>query len=390
MKKLFLTVVLSFLAVGVFAQKKVLKEADKSFKKDEFANAITLATQATQDAETAVDAYILLGDIYITQFYNSDRTSVEDANKSYDAYTKAMELADDKTKEKIMEAAVSNPADPNKPYGGQMLGALETVLLDEANKAMDAEDFKTAYEFLLLATKINTDITKDFFVGYAAENAGLDEEAIAAYRKVVASEEEYENKGYALNQVITSLVEAEAYDEAIEMLKQGQEMFPEEDLYRQWEVDVLIASDKMEEAIEGLKQIVAAGGAPKNIYYMLAYLQWNSEDYASALENAKKAIELDPNYGEAIYVAGSAIYNEGADLMTKANNEVDDNNKYEQLKNQALEKFKEAQPYFEKAIEIDPNDVYSLRPLSTIYDQLGMDEKRDAILDRLDALEGGN
>lgn len=388
MKKLFLTVALSLMAVGVFAQKKVLKEADKSFKKDEFANAITLATQASQDAETAVDAYILLGDIYLKQFYNSDRTSVEDAQKSFEAYNKAIELGDDKTKEKVMEAAVSNPSDPNKPYGGQMLGALETVLLDEANKSMEAEDFKTAYHFLALATQINTDVSKDFFVGYAAENAGLDEEAIMYYRKVAASEEEYENKGYALNQVISSLVEAESYDEAIAMLKKGQEMFPDEDLYRQWEVDVLIASDKMDEAIAGLKELIAAGNAPKNIYYMLAYLQWNAEDYASALENSKKAIEMDPEYGDAIYIAGSAIYNQGADLMTQANNEVNDNNKYEQLKNQALEKFKEAQPYFEKAIEINPNDVYSLRPLSTIYDQLGMDEKRDAILDRLDALEG--
>ena len=389
MKKLFLTVLLSFLAVGVFAQKKVLKEAEKSFKKGEYETAIQMATEASQDAESKVDAFILLGDIYLTKFYESQRTSFEDATKSYENYTSAIENGDDKVKEKVLEEAISNPSDPNKPYGGQMLGALETVLLDEANKAMEAEDYERAYYCLELATRVKTDITKDFFVGYSAENAGMKAEAIAAYRKVAESSEDYENKGYAMNQVIQSLIDAENFDEGIAMLKKAQQIFPEEDLYRQWEVDVLIQSDKMGEAIDGLKKLVEQGNQEKNIYYMLAYLQWNSEDYAAALENAKKALEKDPMYGDALYVAGSVIYNEGAEFMSSANSEVDDQAKYEELKKKALDKFKEAQPYFEKAVEVNPNDVYSLRPLSTIYDQLGMDAKRDEVLDKLDKLEGG-
>ena len=76
--------------------------------------------------------------------------------------------------------------------------------------------------------------------------------------------------------------------------------------------------------------------------------------------------------------------------MTEANTTMDDDAKYKELKDKALAKFKEAMPMFEKAVAADPNDVYSLRPLSTIYDQLGMDAKRDEILDRLEKLEGGN
>lgn len=176
----------------------------------------------------------------------------------------------------------------------------------------------------------------------------------------------------------------------MKVLRAAKEEYPEEKLYPQWEVDILIKIDQMDEAIEGLESLIAQGDVEKNIYYMLSYLQWNNEDFDDALVNAKKALEMDPNYPEALYVAGSVVYNQGAELMSKANNEVDDDAKYQELKKQAMDKFKEAQPYFEKAIEADPNDVYSLRPLSTIYDQLGMDDKRDAILDRLDALEGGN
>lgn len=90
MKKLFLTVVLSFLAVGVFAQKKVLKEAEKALRKGEIDNAITNATQASQDAETKVDALVLLGDIYQEKFLTGGLTNMEDAQKKlrlvYESY----------------------------------------------------------------------------------------------------------------------------------------------------------------------------------------------------------------------------------------------------------------------------------------------------------------
>ena len=390
MKKLFLTVVLSFLAVGVFAQKKVLKEAEKALRKGEIDNAITNATQASQDAETKVDALVLLGDIYQEKFLTGGLTNMEDAQKSFDWYMKAMEVADDKVKEDLMQEAILNPADDTKAMGGSKLGALEAVLLNESNKAMEAEDYERAYKCLKIVTQINSDITKDFFAGYSAENAGMDDEAVAYYKKVIASEEDYDNKSYAYNQVITNLIDNENYDEGLKVLRAAKEEYPEEKLYPQWEVDVLIKIDQMDEAIEGLESLIAQGDVEKNIYYMLSYLQWNNEDFDDALVNAKKALEMDPNYPEALYVAGSVVYNQGAELMSKANNEVDDDAKYQELKKQAMDKFKEAQPYFEKAIEADPNDVYSLRPLSTIYDQLGMDDKRDAILDRLDALEGGN
>jgi len=392
MKKLFLTVALLLLVVGAYAQKKVLKEADKAFKKGELDAAIQLATQATQDPETGqtADPYTLLGGIYLQKFISGGKESFEDAEKSFEWYTKAMEVGDDKVDETIMEEAMLSPADPNKVLGGEALGALEIFLIDESNKALEVEDYEKSYKFLELATRIRSDVSKDFFVAYAADNAGNAEVALEFYKKVVASEEEYENKNYAYNYVIQNQLDNEQYDEALKNIKEAQAAFPEDNLYQQWEVDVLIKSNKMDEAIEGLKSLINAGGAEKNIYYMLAYLQWNNDEFAAALENAKKAIEMDPNYGDAIYVAGSAIYNQGAELMTQANAETDDDAKYKQLKEQALQKFKDAMPYFEKAIEIDPNDVYSLRPLSTIYDQLEMDAKRDAILDRLDKLEGGD
>ncbi len=391
MKKLLFTIALSLLAVGAFAQKKVLKEAEKAFRKGEMESAIDLANQATKDAETGVepDVYILLGDIYKEQFVTTGLAEASLAQKSLESYQKAMEVGDDKVDEDIMEPAVLSPEDETKTLGGKYLGSLEILLLNRGNVALEAEDFDTAYKMLRLATMINTDVTKDFFVAYAADNADVQDVAIEYYRKVTQYDEEYDNKNYAFSRVIQSSIDAEEYDDALAGIRRAQTLFPEDDVYRQWEVDILIKTERMDEAITNLQNLLSEGSTEKNLYYMLAYLQWNNEDLESAKANAMKALEIDPDYAEALYVAGSVLFNEGAEFMTQANSTTGDEAKYESLKKMATDKFQEALPMFEKAIKADPNDVYSLRPLSTIYDQLGMDAKRDEILDRLDKLEGG-
>lgn len=394
MKKLFLTVALSLFVVGAFAQKKVLRDADKAFRKGEMESAIELATQATQDPETGVepDAYILLGKIYLQQFVDSDKSDAEAAAKSLEWFKKSMDIGDEKTQEKtketLFEQPFFSPADNTKWIGGgETLALLDYYLVSAGNAALEEEDFAKAYAMLSLSAEVENSIERDFFAGYAADNAEMDEEAYEFYNRVIGHEEEYDNKNYAYNSVIQHEINSEDYDNALAHIREAQGNYPEEEMYKKWEVDVLIQSERMDEAISGLSKIIDAGQADKSTYYTLAYLQWNNEQLDDAEKNAKKALDLDGSYAEALYVAGSVIFNQAAEIMKEANLTVDDDAKYNELKEKAMARFKEAMPMFEKALEADPNDVYSLRPLSTIYDQLGMDAKRDAILDRLDALE---
>lgn len=395
MKKLFLTVALSLFVMGAFAQKKVLRDAEKAFRKGETSTAIELATQATKDAETGEepDVYILLGKIYLQEFVNSEKTDADAAEKSLDWFLMAMEKGDEKTKETLLEQPFFSPGDNTQWIGGgETLALLDYYLVSAGNAALSEDDFETAYDMLSLSARVESTIEREFFAGYAAFNADLSDEAYMHYKKVIAFPDEYENKNYAYNGVIEyELKQADPnYDNILALIRKAQTLFPEEELYRNWEVDVLIQSERMDEAISGLTKIIEAGSADKKTFYTLAYLQWNNEQYEDAEVNAKKALELDPNYADALYVAGSVIYNRAAEVMKEANTTADDDETYEALKKKAQDLFKEAQPMFEKALESNPDDVYSLRPLSTIYDQLGMEAKRDAILDRLDRLEGGN
>lgn len=393
MKRLIFTIALSlFVVMGAYAQKKVLRNASKALRKGELQEAITLGKQAAKDSETGEDpdTYITVGKAYLQTFIQSEFSDYNAANESYEWYNKAIEVGGDKTKENLLEQPFFNPKDPTEYIGGgEDLGLLEYYLITNFNSKLQEGDFESAYELGVISSKINPSIEKAFFAGYAADNAGKDEEAYEAFKEVIAFNEPYDNLEYALNFVIQYDKNNENYDDALKTTRKGQEMYPDAKIFKDWEVDLLIQSNRMDEAIAGLQKIVDQGKADKVTYYTLGYLQWNNEEMVAAEASAKKAIELDPDYLDALYVAGSVVFNLGADIMREANAETEDNNRYEELREKALGRFKEAMPMFEKIIATNPDDIYTLRPLSTIYDQLAMPDKRDVLLERIDKIESG-
>lgn len=393
MKKLLFTAALSLLAMGVFAQKKVLKSAEKAFKKGAYEEAATLAKQAASNDETKGNAsvYIVLGKVSLQQYIAGGFNDIALAKESLSQFDKAMEVGDEKTKLQIMENPIFNPLDPTKQIdGGTTRGLLEHHLTMESNNALEEDNFEKAFPMLEMLYEMDSSIMERvFFAGYAAENIDKTDEALKYYQIVMDYEEEYSNKVYARKKTIEILLEKEAYDEVLPVLRRGKELYPEDKSYGETEVNVLVETERMGEAIKGLDDIIKAGNATKSTYFTLSFLQLNNEEYSKAEANARKALELDPEYMDVMYVLGASIYQQGADFMTEANAEIDDDAKYESLKNKGLDRFKDAMPIFEKMLAADENDLYALRPLSTIYDQLKMSEKRDLLLDKIDALEGG-
>ncbi len=398
MKKLFFTAALSLLAMGVFAQKKVLKSAEKAFKKGAYEEAVALAKQASENPETTSnpDVYILLGKISLQEFANSDFADLDEARTSMAYFNQALEYSDENGKEDILAKPFFLPGEDKKPIkerklaaGGDMMGLLELYITEESNKALDGEDYEKAYPLLEMTYMMDSSIIeRAFFTAYSAEQAENKEVALKYFKKVLGYDQEYANKSYAYSQIISYSIELKEYDEALKMIRKAKEVYPDEKLYADWEVEVLLQADKMDEALKNLETIIAAGNGSKQTYYTLSFLYLSNDNWEKAIEISRKAIELDPDYIEAYYVLGTGIFNQGADLTTEANAEVDDEAKYQALKAKSLEKFKEAMPIFEKLIADNDKDVFYLRPLSTIYDQLSMDTKRDEILAKLDALEG--
>lgn len=395
MKKLFFTALLSLLVVGVYAQKKTLKSAQKALNKKDYATAIDMATQASQNAETAENpqVYVIIGTAELYQF-NDDKTDFAKAQSSYDHFQKAIELGDDKLKDKLMEDAFMNN-NGERLGGGEGLMYLQALLNIQGNAHLENDEFEKMHDYFRLSFDITPDdVVMAFYAGYSAYAGDLDSDiALKYYSKVIelndaaAEEEKFENANFAYNGIIDIyLSQKEEYDEALKYVRAAKKAYPEEKLYSDYEIDILIKAEKMDEAITGLRGVVEAGNATDFTFYRLAYLLWNNGEDDEALGAVDEALKLNAKYYDALYVAGSIHFNQGVELLKTANN-TDDNDEFAKLVEQAKEKFRLALPYVERAIVEKPEDIFMLNPLSTIYDQLDMDAKRDEVLAKIEAIE---
>ncbi|MEQ8524803.1 tetratricopeptide repeat protein [Gracilimonas sp.] len=94
-----------------------------------------------------------------------------------------------------------------------------------------------------------------------------------------------------------------------------------------------------------------------------------------------RVTELRPNSAQAFQYLGIYFTNKAAALYEKRNF-TQDNELANQLDQQAKEELKEAMKYYERAVEIEPDNTGYWQSLSRIYVQLDMQEKASEAMDK--------
>ena len=132
---------------------------------------------------------------------------------------------------------------------------------------------------------------------------------------------------------------------------------------------------------------------PNNKVFRYAYgvFLLKQDRFQESTEQFKKAIEIDPQYGDAIYNAGVSYLNWGVSMKAESDKKADAErakNKGKDIKEDLTykEKFKEALPYLEKAQELRPDDLALLQQLGKLYANLNMVDKSKAAFERYDKL----
>ena len=98
------------------------------------------------------------------------------------------------------------------------------------------------------------------------------------------------------------------------------------------------------------------------------------KDFAKAEESFKKALEIDPNYTDALGNLGRVYYNQGVNKQGEANM-INDTKKYQEELKVAKDFFTKALPYFEKAHQMKPEESEFMIALRGIYYNLDMGDK---------------
>lgn len=159
-------------------------------------------------------------------------------------------------------------------------------------------------------------------------------------------------------------------DEAAKAIQEGRAKYPKDQGLIISEVNYHLGKGDNAAAEKAINEAIALDNKNATLFFALGSVYDNLKQYDKAEASYKKAIEIDPKYFDALYNLGAMKYNEGAEILQKIKDIADDA-EYNKGKNTADEKFKQAQPYIEKAREINPKDRDNLEMLKNIYVRMG-------------------
>ncbi len=384
MKKFLLLAAVLFVTIGTFAQKGKVTSALTLIEQGNLDKAKEALDQAMIDEKSKdwFNTYFAKGKLCQAVF-KSDNPKfkafyTDPLGEAYAAYEKALTL-DPKggTKKRIIANMIYN--------------SLASDLYNQGSAQFEAKDFPSALKSFETQIKITEsdkyagaiDTGMYYNAGLAAVNSGRYKEAIDYFTKCADMKYMGITPYY---QIYESYLGAGDTVKAEATLKSLPEKFPGDKSITLQLIDLYIKSGKNDEALKYL--VVAKEADPSNysLYFAEGIIYLNSSKYDKAIENLTKSVELKSDLYDSQYGLGAAYINKASDMFVQAN-DIMDVNKYNAAIEQAMAVFAKALPYMEKANELKPDDVYSLRSLKELYYRLKMPDKYDAVKARLDKLE---
>lgn len=424
----FMAVALSFSLVqsqdvSELDGKKAMKKAsrllsaynlDQANSGDKLVEAKALIEHAAKQDEIKEDpkTWVTMGDIY-NALINLDATQkILDANyeakyanagmMAFQAHKKALEL-DPGNKNALQGLTESIAAISNNGislYEGQSF----MEAFNSFRSVLDIHDILKANDYDSPLDAEGEYDNQLYITGLAAMNAGQASTAKSFITPL------YE-KGYdkpAVYDAMYKMTAEEDMDAAAEILEKAREMYPDDlgllftEINHYLKLDKIdVLSEKLKLAIEKEPENPSLYSTLGNIYdriyqekYEAGAMDEATEYFDLAKENYEKAVEIKPEFTDAIYSIGALYYNKAA-ILTKEMNELandysaDATKKFNEKKIEVDEHFDLALPYFKSVEKLDPSDRNTLIALKEIFARKNDFETSNVFKDRLERIEAG-
>jgi hypothetical protein len=380
-----------------FSQKKELRKAQKFYDAGDVSGASQLLEENQSLFENA-DQKVKPGYDFLTGKIAQNNKEFQ---RAYDLFTSLKDVAS--IKEEVME----------------QLNLLSSDIVNSAIDDNGGGDFKSSTEKLYLAYLIDPELNKDYlyFAASSAVNAEMYDVALEYYDQL----KEMAYTGVVTKYYVTEVesgVETEVTESEYDLYKKSKsyENVREEDTPSKFpeivknialihaqrgdnekamiavqearlsnptdlnliltEANIYIQLDEKAKFQSLMNEAIAQDPDNANLYYNLAVVTADLGEKEAARAYYEKAIEKDPNYENA-YLNLVALILEGEQTIVEQMNSLGtsaaDNAKYDALKLDREEIYKECVPILKSLIEIGENED-AIKTLMNIYGTLGDNE----------------
>lgn len=375
------------------AQGRDLRRAGRQLNRGNLADAKEYIEAAMEYEEVFEEAeiWVLKAQLYMEIALTEEpeyRGLVDNpVDKADEALTKAIEL--DKDDEFMLEI-----------QQGKLL--MSELVFNEGVEAYGREDWAAASDYFLRAYEINlTFETVDTTTLY---NAALSAELGHDFERAIDMYKQLKDMEYDQPYVYSSLANVSMHIgdtlQGTEFIQEGRERYPENLDLIFTEANIHIFTGNIEEASRVLNLAIERDPENPGLYFafganydrMAQDTLYSKEDREFAFEEAvkayEKAIELDPDYFDAVYNLGALYFNKGLSLFEEAEDrlrETQDFAQYEEDEKEVRKAWLEAQPYLERAKDMidedDPNYRTVVISLVELYLRTNQPEKFEEIQD---------
>jgi tetratricopeptide (TPR) repeat protein len=416
MKKTILTITTVAIASLSYAQKakvvsaynynKAFERSQKCSELKEGLDAINMAIDHEQTKEWAKTWYYR-GNLYFNILASKDACKDIDAealDKATDSYMKALVLNFEDPELKKLDLEKEDGSDIMKFYGAlqnkskvddemytmDIMGRkLPGLAVEHGNAGIDKfqnKDYAGAKESFGKSLMLNQlggklDTMMMYNTALAAEYSDDTETAKQIYDGLIMMKYNIDGNGPNLYRSQANLCKKEGNEEkAAEYIKKGRAAYPSDYNLIVAELDGYLKEQKYEEALQNLNLAIENNSSNEVLYFARGTVYEALKNEDNAVADYKKAIELKPNYFDAVFNLGAYYFNKGADKVNEANAlPYNETKKFDAVKAEAKVAFEASIPHIEKANEIKPEDVDTANMLIKVYTQTEQYDKAKAI-----------
>ncbi|MFI1743178.1 tetratricopeptide repeat protein [Thalassobellus sediminis] len=403
------------LSIGAFsfAQKKELKAVEKAIKGNNFAEAKAALKQAeglmsAMDEKSKTKYYYLLGQA----LYAGGAGSMDDVDNALESLEKAegaygTEIA--ALKQEMVNGMLTkgNASYEKKEFSdaskyfekSYRLSEKDTLFLYyAAATAVNVQEYDRAIGLYEELKDLGyTGIKKEFFATNkeTGEEEVLEEGTRDLYVKAKShinpGERETESRKAEIVKNIALIYVSQGEDEkAIVAMKAARAESPDDINLILSEANVHYKMGNMDQFKALIKTATQMDPENAELQYNLGVVSAEAGENEEARGYYQKTIEIDPSYINAYINLSALVLSREQPLIEEMNGlgtSKADDKRYDELREERQNLYREAIPYLSKALEIDAKNINAAKTLMNIYSILGETDKYKSIKETVDALE---
>lgn len=178
----------------------------------------------------------------------------------------------------------------------------------------------------------------------------------------------------AYQQLIALYSTQKKNEEALAVIRQAKEKYPDEAEFSQSEIAILYDMGRLPEARASIEKKIASGGADRSTYYNLGFICNKIKDMDCAKKAFNDAIKIDKDDFDSYAMLADISYKEVGEIRRErgaiTGSTDADLKKRKELFTKIGDKLRESLPYWEKCYELKGTDDNVLYGLLSVYGDL--------------------